>query len=144
MNCPCGLKASFATCCAQFIEGHSKAETPEQLMRSRYCAYTQANIEYIEKTMAKKAAQGFDPQAAKSWAKQAQWLGLTVLEATNTQVKFIARYKMDDTLEFLCELSDFEKIGDEWFYISGKPFKLKRNDPCPCLSGKKFKNCCSA
>lgn len=26
--------------------------------------------------------------------------------------------------------------------ISKKKMKIRRNDPCPCGSGKKFKNCC--
>ena len=25
-----------------------------------------------------------------------------------------------------------------------KPHKVGRNDPCPCGSGKKYKNCCGA
>lgn len=23
-----------------------------------------------------------------------------------------------------------------------RPFKINRNEPCPCLTGKKYKNCC--
>lgn len=36
------------------------------------------------------------------------------------------------------ELSD-ESLEDVW-----QPRKVRRNDPCPCGSGKKYKNCCGA
>lgn len=36
-------------------------------------------------------------------------------------------------------------IDNDDVYIVPKPMKVEkvgRNDPCPCLSGKKFKKCC--
>ncbi|HVL75240.1 MAG TPA: YchJ family metal-binding protein, partial [Noviherbaspirillum sp.] len=37
--CPCGGQ-NYETCCARYIEGEALAQTAEQLMRSRYSAYT--------------------------------------------------------------------------------------------------------
>ena len=37
-------------------------------MRSRYVAYSQARIEYIQATMRERALLGFDAQEAKEWA----------------------------------------------------------------------------
>ena len=59
-TCPCGSKKNYADCCQPFIELKKIPETPEQLMRSRYTAYTQANMDYIVRTMRGKAAADFD------------------------------------------------------------------------------------
>ena len=46
------------------------------------------------------------------------------------------------------DYDDWEEVEDdtEYFYSGDKPFvrttpKVGRNDPCPCGSGKKYKNC---
>src|SRR5262249_12642121 len=50
MNCPCQSGQNLDQCCGPFIAGEAFPETAEQLMRSRYTAYTQANLGYIKKT----------------------------------------------------------------------------------------------
>lgn len=35
-----------------------------------------------------------------------------------------------------------EKVMD--YYDEPKPIKVQRNEPCPCGSGKKYKNCCNS
>ena len=49
------------------------------------------------------------------------------------------------------EVSVFKKINNEWKYVAGEVIpttitrvgaKVGRNDPCPCGSGKKYKQCC--
>jgi SEC-C motif-containing protein len=48
------------------------------------------------------------------------------------------------------ELSRFIIQDGLWFYRDGTfddhvqlaPVKIKRNDQCPCQSGKKYKKCC--
>ena len=134
-------------------------------MRSRYSAYAQANIAYIQKSMCGKAAEGFEPTSAKQWAESVTWLGLTVkqsyLSETNPElayVEFVAGFKDEMGIEQeITELSEFRKINDQWYYVDGKTSaksmnsvytsdtlmpKIGRNDPCPCGSGKKFKKCC--
>ena len=37
-KCPCGSGKTYAACCKKIISGEKKAETPEELMRSRYSA----------------------------------------------------------------------------------------------------------
>ncbi len=80
-NCPCCSGLSYDECCAPLIQQQTPAKTPEQLMRSRYTAYNQANINYIANTMRGKAALGFNPVASKQWATEVKWLGLTVLRS---------------------------------------------------------------
>jgi len=156
MDCPCGGK-SFETCCAPFIQGDKSPKTAEELMRSRYTAYTRAEVQYIKTTTIPKDQKEFDLEAAESWAKESQWLGFELIkkeagEATDEKgsIEFIARYKADGQIENHHELATFVKIKDTWFFEDGKVItqvvntapKVGRNEPCPCGSGKKFKKCC--
>ena len=50
-------------------------------MRSRYTAYTRADIEYIQRTMRGLALQGFNAESAGQWARQIQWLNLKIVDA---------------------------------------------------------------
>ena len=123
-SCPCGSKKPFKYCCGQYISGKSLPETPEALMRSRYTAYTKANIQYIQDTMRGPAAEGFNPAEARAWAKSAQWKGLTVVNShmeTDTKgfVEFIARYRTNQEDQEIRENSEFHYIDGRWYYIRG-------------------------
>lgn len=148
--CPCDSGKHYLSCCGQYIDSNQSPTTPEQLMRSRYSAYTQAKIDYIQKTMRGKAAQGFDPISAHAWASEVNWLGLTVIRTFQESpskgfVEFVARYSANNQNAFIHELSEFERLNEHWYYVDGvaQP-KPKRNQSCLCGSGKKFKHCCGA
>ncbi len=156
-TCPCGSNKSYARCCGPLITGKRIADCPEALMRSRYSAFTQANMDYITATMKGKVSSDFDPVSAKQWAEQAQWLGLEVVAAppvaengTVGFVEFIARYQLQGQDQSIHEVSEFHLEDGRWYYVDGKfrkplvPLSQKtgRNDPCSCGSGKKYKKCC--
>lgn len=141
--CPCCSGKDYSLCCAPYVEGSTAAPTAESLMRSRYTAYSRANINYIEKTMRGPAAKGFDHQASYTWAQNLEWLGLTVLSTSEHHVEFYARMRENGKPVFLHEISTFELIDAHWYYVDGRPGKkLQPNKPCPCGSGLKFKKCC--
>lgn len=147
--CPCQSKQPYAQCCEPFITGQMRPQTPEQLMRSRYTAYTQANITYIKDTMRGKALEGFNEASAKQWAQDVKWLGLEVIHAPQAQaakgfVEFIARFEQNGQRQQIHEISEFARLngGSRWYYVSGKTPKIERNALCPCGSGKKYKHCC--
>jgi len=148
--CPCGSDQSYSDCCGLYIDAHQLAETPEQLMRSRYTAFTQANIDYIQATMRKAAAKHTDLEQSREWAKSVQWLGLEVLHSEFNEhkglVEFKAHYSHQDKEHVIHERSLFEQINGKWFYTGEAPKqntnKAGRNDPCPCGSNKKYKKCC--
>ncbi|HLF66927.1 MAG TPA: YchJ family protein [Gammaproteobacteria bacterium] len=149
MLCPCQSQHSYENCCGPFINGTARPQTPEQLMRSRYTAYTQANMDYIGATMRGQAAIGFDPEQTRTWAQSVEWLGLEVIHAPHAQaaqgvVEFIAHYRENGAMHKIHEVSEFARLngGSRWFYIAGKAPKVERNVPCPCGSGKKYKRCC--
>ena len=150
--CPCGSENNYEDCCQSFIEAQAKPQTPEQLMRSRYTAYSKAQIDYIKNTMLGKPLIRFNEDEAKKWAESITWLNLQVIETSMENVdkgfvEFIASFLDKNNLKCIHERSEFHKQNDCWFYVDGvdkevKPkIKLGRNSPCPCRSGKKFKNC---
>lgn len=158
--CPCGTKNPFDTCCGPYLLEQTLPQTPEQLMRSRYTAFTLANIPYIMKTMTDTALESFEPVGFKKWVTPLVWEGLEVLDAPAVanddlfgEVEFIATYSTTDGESFeIHERSRFEKIGDKWYYVEGETprsvetiynnNKIGRNEPCHCGSGRKFKKCC--
>ncbi len=150
MLCPCQSQKLYSQCCEPYINGTARPQVPEQLMRSRYTAYTQGNIDYIAATMKGQAAQNFDSEATKNWAHQVKWLGLEVINAPKPQAKlgfveFIAQYEEEGVLHKMHEVSEFARLdgGSRWYYVSGKKPVIERNSPCPCGSGKKYKKCCA-
>ena len=133
-SCPCGSKKDYTACCEVFIQKKASAPTPEALMRSRYTAYTQANMDYILRTMRPPASVGFEPLSAYQWAKSVCWLKLKVVSATkinsadtmtNNQgfVEFIAYFQENNKKQTIHELSEFHLIDSEWFYVDGKILK---------------------
>lgn len=171
MNCPCGSAGTYETCCGPFISGKAFPETAEKLMRSRYTAYTRAEIEYIKTTMAPEAREDFDEGETRKWAEGSKWKGLKVLdtkkggpEDNDGMVEFVATYERDGEGVDHHEVSQFRKTKDgKWLFVDGeahphkegeghhhheKPAtvvrsspKIGRNDPCHCGSGKKYKKC---
>lgn len=149
-KCLCGNSAPFDACCGPFLAG-AAARTAEQLMRSRYSAFTQANVEYLRKTHAQPMSNG-DALELQAWAKSVVWLALFVDaregggEAdTDGYVSFRARWMQGKTWVESSERSKFVKIDGAWRYVEGEPQQsehpAERNAPCPCESGKKFKAC---
>jgi SEC-C motif-containing protein len=158
-NCPCGSERGYRDCCGRYLDSGENAPTAEALMRSRYAAYALANIDYITATHDPTTLGEHDPEAARQWAKDSEWLGLEILSTegggpadSEGVVEFVARYRNDDGEHEHRERSLFKKREGTWFFASGKVLgpltvrvegpRVGRNDPCPCGSGKKFKKCC--
>lgn len=158
-KCPCCSGKSYDDCCGPYIEMDRTAPTPEALMRSRYTAFTQVNIDYIAQTMVGEALEEFEPVSFADWIKNLHWINLSILDAPAVsetdefgEVEFIAHYERTDGEAFdITERSQFVKVDGVWFYASGaRPIRtpvevgiqIGRNDPCPCKSGKKYKKCC--
>lgn len=153
-SCPCGTGKLFSECCEPYINEQSFPAKPEELMRSRYTAYSLKNIAYIEKTMKPPANIGFDAAETLNWAKDVTWLKLEIIktqtEIPHGTVEFIAHYRYLNEPHVLHEKSEFVLENNRWFYVDGKIIKstrtiknkIARNEPCDCGSGKKYKRCC--
>ncbi len=127
-DCPCQSGLSFAKCCQSFLDSSSKntASTAEQLMRSRYCAYTLNDSEYLLKTWHPDfRPNSLNLNTEESFSKQ-QWISLKIQKTiqgnkndSTGQVHFIARYKINGKAHKLEENSYFENINGQWLYLKG-------------------------
>jgi SEC-C motif-containing protein len=154
MTCHCGRTAAFADCCKALLKG-VKATTAEDLMRSRYAAFVEADVDYILDTYATETRPVDQREDILSWAKEVEWQKLEVVstekgDAADEEgfVEFKAYYKEEGVDQVLHEKSFFKREKGNWVYVSGeypkeeKPKLPNRNEPCFCGSGKKFKKCC--
>ncbi len=159
MQCPCQSGVNFDRCCEPIINGLRQAETAEQLMRARYTAHTQVQMDFIAKTHDPKTKKNVDLKDSRDWAESTKWMGLEIIKTNQGgpddefgTVEFKASFETNDGLQFHHELSEFRNRDGAWFYsdsthptghtvVRGDP-KIGRNGPCPCGSGKKYKKCC--
>ncbi len=159
MKCPCTSGKDYPVCCEPLIQQKRKAETAEQLMRSRYTAYATGNVDWIVESQSPDGRQFVDKKATEEWSKRAKWSRMEVLEVTNggpddTEgfVDFKAYYTIGGEDITHHEVASFRKEDGVWYFVDGievKPRPFKRlepkvgpNEPCSCGSGKKHKKCC--
>ena len=126
-ECPCGSGRLYKLCCGRLIDGGQLAITPEELMRSRYTAFTLSNMIYLKATIRGNAQRDFAVQSAKQWSQSVLWKSLVVLDAspvdafaTQGSVTFEARYFQNGQLCVMSEKSLFERIDGQWFYVSAE------------------------
>ena len=131
-NCHCGSKKQYKDCCGLYLVKQELPSAPEQLMRSRYSAYVEKNLDYIKKTMQDPALSKFinTERANMAFAKDnLEWLGLTVVksyyDSKNNDigyVEFIAKYKSNSVENVIHELSKFYRKDGRWYYVDGEIF----------------------
>lgn len=122
-SCPCGTAKAYLDCCGIFISNQKEPSTPEELMRSRYTAYHQADIDYIIRTMKSPAADNFDAEDAREWAKKISWTKLEIIKTQQDSnkgiVEFRAHYSLDGKKNLLHEISKFNFENGKWYYVQG-------------------------
>jgi len=108
-------------------------------MQSRYDAFVRGDGVYLAETTTQKTSTDMSAYSNITWLK------LEILNAYDDIVEFKAYYKENDKIFLLHEKSRFVKVDGRWKYQDGEIFNtpIKRNELCPCGSGKKFKRCCS-
>lgn len=155
--CPCGSGHDLDGCCGPILAGASAA-TAEAVMRARYTAFTQENLDYLERTHAPEIRGDFNRAEAERIAAEVQWQGLEVRAAAEADdgtatIEFTIRFHKDGEDLVQRERAHFRREDGEWLYVRGDinpkapprhVEKVGRNDPCPCGSGKKHKKCCGA
>jgi SEC-C motif-containing protein len=160
-KCPCGSGKTFGECCAPLLSGAVQAKTAEALMRARYTAYVTVAIDFLMDTLVKPEGvdtTDADIEGTKAWSEQSTWNGLTIVRTekggeadSEGVVEFEADYTRHGLRDKYHETANFKKVDGTWLYESGEVLtqtvkregrKVGRNEPCPCGSGKKYKQCC--
>ena len=160
MKCPCGSDKEYGKCCEKIIKGEVNAKTPEELMRARYSAYVNSEIDFIFDSVLPEKQEEDNRAAIEEWAAESTWQNLEIIKTeggieeddVEGKVEFKANYISAGMTNVYHELGDFKKIDGKWYFDEGKLVKeypskkierkVGRNDPCPCGSGKKYKKCC--
>lgn len=128
-SCPCGSAKNFDICCGRFIQGEDLPETPEELMRSRYCAFVIKDFEYLFETTDHQTRDMFDHKANELWADSVEFTGLEIIntsvEGTKGQVEFKAHFIEKGEPQVHHEYSRFRKSKGQWFFRDGKTKKDK-------------------
>jgi len=123
--CPCG-QALYAACCGRFISGAAVPATAEQLMRSRYTAFSLREEAYLQSTWHPDTLPD-EPITAENDVK---WIGLDVIkhkhvkDSDEATVEFVARFKVAGRAHRLHEVSSFVRQADgagvaRWYYVDG-------------------------
>ncbi|MRN37714.1 SEC-C motif-containing protein [Neisseria sp. N95_16] len=146
--CPCQSQRAYADCCQPFHAQQKLPVTAEELMRSRYSAYTLQNIDYIVQTTVPSQQKLLDTADMLAWSRETDWQGLDVLKhipnigKNHAQVEFIAHFQGAGEAQHHHELSAFVKIDGRWYFIDPTVPLPTMKQPCICGSDKKFKACC--
>ncbi|MDA3929853.1 MAG: YchJ family metal-binding protein [Prolixibacteraceae bacterium] len=125
--CRCGSKKESKECCELIIRGTKEAKTAEELMRSRYVAFTQANVDYLMLSHFSKTRPLKDRAFIKKWAASVIWSGLQIIKTKEGReqdetgfVEFKALYIEDGKLQHIHENSFFKLENSKWVYVSGE------------------------
>jgi SEC-C motif-containing protein len=118
--CPCGAKGQvYGQCCGRFIEDGEIPHTAQELMRSRYSAYTLGKDDYLKATWHPSRR----PAEERLSDPDVKWLGLEVRKHVpmedKAEVEFVARYRANGRAYRLHETSRFARENGQWFYVDG-------------------------
>jgi SEC-C motif domain protein len=126
---------SFDSCCLPLHRGERQADTPEQLMRSRYSAFAVGDGDYLWRTWhprTRPEVVDIDPDL--------MWTGLEIVEAAGDEVEFVARFatragerpagtrpedqrtgtrRAREEQKYVHERSRFAVRARRWFYVDG-------------------------
>jgi SEC-C motif domain protein len=111
--CPCGSGTPYDACCGPLHRGTAQAETPEQLMRSRFSAYALGELDHVFRTWHPRTRpDDLAPVPGLTWTR------LEVLDARGDEVEFRAHHDSPSGPGVLRERSLFERRGGRWVYVA--------------------------
>lgn len=126
-NCPCGRKKLYAQCCEMIHKDIFNAKTAEDLMRSRYTAFTLGDVDYLMASQHSSTKEEAQKEEIQNWAKSVQWMKLDVLNRTKGlendtvgTVAFKAFFKEGGRLDEIHENSTFCKENGHWVYLGSQ------------------------
>lgn len=122
-HCPCGNLRPYADCCGRFHSGEN-ADTPQQLMRSRYSAFVLRLPDYL---LASWHPDTRPETLELADTDQLRWLGLDIrskqlgASGLRARVEFIARYRESGgPVQMRHEISRFVREDGRWYYVDSE------------------------
>lgn len=126
-NCPCGKSDSYLNCCKEKHLNITTALTAEDLMRSRYTAFTKGMGDYLMNSHHSSTRPLKRKLEIVSWANAVKWAQLEIITKAegglNDQkgtVEFKAHFKEKGKKAFIHENSKFIRENAHWIYLGFK------------------------
>lgn len=124
-TCICGRDKYYEECCGAIHRDIRQAITAEDLMRSRFTAFTLAKGDFLMKSQHSETRVLADQKNIENWAKTVQWLKLDILMVSEGQsldengvVEFKAFFIDEGNLDEIHETSTFKKENGHWVYYN--------------------------
>lgn len=124
MDCPCGNNKTYNDCCGVAHQSLKNVKTAEQLMRSRYAAFTLANGDYLMESHHISTRPVNEKEEIVAWAKSVEWVKLEIKASSKGMkddsegsVRFKAYFKENGKQRFIKEHSKFVKEDGVWYYL---------------------------
>jgi len=153
--CPCGSGKTYGDCCGPIHEGKQAAPDAERLMRARFTAHVAHDFRFLHETYRPSAGKPFVEEMempTMHWTKLVVHGHETTADPDKAFVDFSAYGTEEGVEKVLHEKAEFLRVNGTWLYnrearLGPAPYKaatpkVGRNEPCPCGSGKKYKQCC--
>ncbi len=130
-TCPCGKSLSYGNCCGVIHEDLASAKTAEDLMRSRYTAFTMALGDYLMLSHHSTTRPIQEKKEIVNWAKSVQWNRLEIISITQGEmgdlvgfVEFKAYFTTKSVIgikrDCIHEHSKFIRENGCWVYLGLK------------------------
>ena len=123
-KCPCGKDQTYKKCCEKIHMNFSIAKCAEDLMRSRYTAFTLGMGQYLNDSHHKTSRNEAEKESIEKWAKSVKFIKLEILNSTlgnkddtNGTVEFKAYFKQGVFKRVIHENSSFIKEDGRWYYL---------------------------
>jgi|TARA_B100000795_G_C22805885_1_gene444851 SEC-C motif-containing protein len=123
--CPCGKYRAYKACCGKIHIHITEAVSAEDLMRSRYSAFTMGMGIYLNESHCISTRNELEINNIEKWAKSVKWIRLEILNSTlgtlndlEGTVEFKAYFKEGLINKVIHENSKFIKTDNIWFYHS--------------------------
>ncbi|HEX4190234.1 MAG TPA: YchJ family metal-binding protein [Marmoricola sp.] len=121
--CPCGSAAAYDACCGPLVRNEQQASGPEQLMRSRYTAYSVGGTDHLFRTWHPATRpELIAPDDDLAWTRLEI---LDVVEEADGDpgagiVEFRAHWAWHGQTGALHERSRFTRRAGRWVYLDGE------------------------
>ena len=123
MSCNCGSGKLYNECCEIAHLSLMRVKTAEQLMRSRYTAFTIADGDYLMESHHVSTRPITEKEDIIAWAKSVEWIELKILSKTkglecdlDGTVEFKAFFIEKGKRNYIYENSKFIKENNCWLY----------------------------
>ena len=124
INCPCGRDNTYNNCCEKAHQNIRSVVSAEDLMRSRYVAFTKGDSDYLMKSHHSFTRPLSEKEEIEKWSKSVKWKGLEIVGVTNGMktddagtVEFKASFKERGVKRIIHENSKFVREYGNWVYL---------------------------